>query len=57
MPLLAATALGLFAVGAVLTWGSNWTIASSHDDTIGALLMICSGVVLLALTLVSKSRS
>jgi hypothetical protein len=54
MRLVAAIALGVFAVGALMTWATDWTIGG---DTIGAVLMICAGVVLLALILLSASRS
>ena len=57
MRLVAAIALGVSAVGAALTWGPDWAIAGGNADTIGAILMICAGVVLIALIFLSESRS
>ena len=57
MRLVAAIALGVFAVGAVMTWATDWDIWGADGDIIGAVLMIGAGVVLLALILLSASRS
>ena len=57
MRLVAAIALGVFALGALVTWATDWAIGGADGDTIGAILMICAGVVLLALILLSASRS
>ena len=57
MRLVAAIALGVFAVGAVMTWATDWPIGGAEGDIIGAVLMIGAGVVLLALIFVSASRS
>jgi hypothetical protein len=57
MRLVAAIALGVFAVGALMTWATDWTIGGVDGDIIGAVLMIGAGVVLLALILLSASRS
>jgi hypothetical protein len=57
MRLVAAIALGVFAVGAVMTWATDWAIWGADGDTIGALLMIGAGLLLLALILLSSSRS
>ena len=56
MRLVAAIALGVFAVGAVMTWATDWAVGGADDETIGAVLMIGAGVVLLALILLSASR-
>jgi hypothetical protein len=55
MRLVAAIALGVFAIGALMTWATDWAIAGD-GDTIGAILMIGAGVVLVALIFVSASR-
>jgi hypothetical protein len=57
MRLVAAIALGVFAVGALMTWATDWAIGGVDGATIGAILMIGAGVVLLALILLSASRS
>jgi hypothetical protein len=57
MRLIAAIALGIFAVGAVVTWATDWVTAGADGDTIGAILMISAGFVLIALILLSASRS
>lgn len=56
MRLVAAIALGVFAVGALMTWATDWAIGGADGDTIGAILMIGAGVILLALILLSESR-
>jgi TRAP-type C4-dicarboxylate transport system permease small subunit len=56
MRLVAAIALGVFAVGAVMTWATDWAIGGADGDIVGAALMIGAGVVLLALILLSASR-
>jgi hypothetical protein len=56
MRLVAAIALGVFAVGALMTWATDWAIGGADGDTIGAVLMIGAGVVLLALILLSSIR-
>jgi cobalamin synthase len=57
MRLVAAIALGVFTLGALVTWATDWAIGGADGDTTGAILMICAGVVLLALILLSASRS
>ena len=57
MRLVAAIALGVFAVGAVMTWATDWAVGGADGETIGAVLMIGAGVVLFALILLSASRS
>jgi hypothetical protein len=57
MRLVAVIALGVFAFGAVMTWATDWAIGGADGDTVGAVLMIGAGVVLLALILLSASRS
>jgi hypothetical protein len=57
MRFVAAIALGIFAAGAVLVWRSDWAIAGGNADAIGAILMICAGVALIALIFLSASRS
>lgn len=57
MRLVAVIALGVFAAGAVITGTTDWTIAGTEGDTVGALLMVVAGVVLLFLVLVPASRS
>jgi hypothetical protein len=56
MRLVAAIALGVFALGALVTWATDWAIGGADADIIGAILMICAGVVLLALILLSAGR-
>jgi hypothetical protein len=56
MRLVAAIALGVFALGALVTWATDWAVGEADGDTIGAILMICAGVVLLALIPLSASR-
>jgi hypothetical protein len=51
------TALGLFAVGALLTWATDGVVGGADAETIGAILMIASGAGLLALILVATSRN
>jgi hypothetical protein len=57
MRLVAAIALGVFAAGALLAWATDWAIGGAKGDTIGAVLIIAAGVVLIALILLSASRS
>ena len=57
MRIATVTALGLFAVGALLTWATDGVIGGADADTIGAILMIAGGAGLLALILLSASRS
>lgn len=57
MRLVAAIALGVFALGALVTWATDWVIGGADGDIIGAILMICAGVVLLALIFLSAGRS
>jgi hypothetical protein len=54
--LIAAIALGIFAVGAVVTWATDWVAGGADGDTIGAILMISAGFVLIALILLSESK-
>lgn len=57
MRLVAAIALGVFALGALITWATDWTIGGADGAVIGAILMIAAGVVLISLLLLSASRS
>jgi hypothetical protein len=57
MRFAAAIALGLFAVGALLTWATDWVVVGTDGDTIGVILMIAGGACLLALILLSASRT
>lgn len=57
MRVVAAIALGLFAVGAALTWATDWVVAGAENEVVGAILMIVGGAGLLALVLFSASRS
>jgi cobalamin synthase len=57
MRLVAAMALGVFAVGALMRWATDWAMGGVDGETIGAILMIGAGVVLLALFFLSASRS
>jgi hypothetical protein len=57
MRLVAAVALGVFAVGALMRWATDWAIRGVDGQTIGAILMIGAGVVLLASFFLSASRS
>ena len=57
MRFVAVIALGIFAIGAVITWATEWAIAGTDGDTVAAALMVGSGVVLLGLILVSASQS
>jgi hypothetical protein len=43
MRLVAAIALAVFAVGAVMTWATDWAVVGAGGDTIGAVLMIGAG--------------
>ena len=52
-----AIALALFAVGALLTWATDWSVVGADDETIGAILMVAGGAGLLALILVSAGRT
>jgi hypothetical protein len=54
MRLAPVTALGLFAVGALLTWATDGVVGGA--DTIGVILMIAGGAGSLALVLLSASR-
>jgi hypothetical protein len=57
MRIAAVIALGLFAVGALLTGATDRVIGGVDADTIGAILMIAGGAGLLALILVAASRN
>lgn len=57
MRITTVMALGLFAVGAVLTWATGGVVGGADADAIGAILMIAGGAGLLALILVAASRS
>lgn len=57
MRIATVTALGLFAVGALLTWATDGVVGGADADTIGAILMIAGGAGLLALILVAASRN
>jgi hypothetical protein len=57
MRVAAAIGLGLFAVGAALTWATDWNVVGADGDAVGAILMIAGGVGLLALIVFSVSRN
>ena len=57
MRIATVTALGLFAVGALLTWATDGVVGGADADTIGAILMIAGGAGLLALVILSASRN
>ena len=57
MRIATVIALGLFAVGALLTWATDGVVGGADADTIGAILMIAGGAGLLALILLSASRN
>lgn len=57
MRIATVIALGLFAVGALLTWATDGVVGGADADTIGAILMIAGGAGLLALVLLSASRN
>ena len=50
MRVAAAIGLGLFVVGAALTWAADWVL-------VGAILMVVGSSGLLALVLLSASRN
>jgi len=57
MRIATVIALGLFAVGALLTWATDGVVGGADAETIGAILMIAGGAGLLALILVAASRN
>jgi hypothetical protein len=57
MRIATVIALGLFSVGALLTWGTDGVVGGADAVTIGAVLMIAGGAGLLALILVAASRN
>ena len=57
MRIATVIALGLFAVGALLTWATGEAIGGVDADTIGTISMIAGGAGLLALILVAASRN
>jgi hypothetical protein len=58
MRFAAAIALGLFAVGALLTWATDWVVAGTDGDTIGVILMIVGGAgILLSASRTAAARS
>ena len=56
MRLATVSALAVFAVGAALTWATDWSVAGADGQIIGAILMIAAGVGLIALIVVSARR-
>ena len=57
MRIATVIALGLFAVGALLTWATDGVVGGADADAIGTILMIAGGAGLLALSLVAASRN
>jgi hypothetical protein len=57
MRIATVIALGLFAVGALLTWGTDGVVGGADAVTIGAVLMIAGGAGLLALLIAAASRN
>jgi hypothetical protein len=57
MRIATVVALGLFAVGALLSWATDGVIGGTDANTIGTILMIAGGAGLLALILVAASRN
>lgn len=53
MRLATVSALAVFAVGAALTWATDWSVVGADGDLIGPMLMIAAGVGLIALIVVS----
>lgn len=57
MRIATVIALGLFAVGALLTWATDRVVGGADAETTGVILMIAGGAGLLALILVAASRN
>jgi hypothetical protein len=53
MRLATISAFAVFAIGAALTWVTDWSVVGADGELIGPILMIAAGVGLIALIVVS----